>query len=254
MPVYFIRSDQIDRERLRVGEKLEHHLRNVLRLKVGESIILVDETPIRYYAKIVSSHPGPLVLRIEKEERALIKLPHIRLGVGILKRRRMDWLIQKASELGVSRISPLMTERTVVRIPPERHPRQKIRWQKIATEAAQQSCQWRIPEVEAPSSLRHFMSNEARKGFKFLFLERFSPAGSNQKILQAETSASPHDGSLLIGPEGGWSVSEIREAEAAGFIPLSLGAQILRVETAALAALAVIQYEIANGNYRAASV
>lgn len=256
MPVYFIHSDQINQERVRVGEELEHHLRNVLRLKVGESITLVDETPARYHTKIVSARPDPLILKIEKKERSLTKPPpHIHLGIGVLKRGKMEWLVQKAAELGVSRISPLITERTMVRAQPERRQRQKMRWQKIATEAAQQSRQWRIPQIDAPAAnLGNFLSHEPRKGFKFIFLERFSAHRSSQKTLRTETTASPHHGSLLIGPEGGWSTLEMREAETAGFLPLSLGEQTLRAETAALAALAIIQYEIANGNHHTATV
>jgi len=254
MPVYFIRADEVEAGRIRPDKALAHHLRNVLRLNLGESIRVVDETPIRYHTKVVSTHPDPLILEIAKQEPAPEELPSIRLGIGTLKRTKMEWLLQKASELGATQVSPLITERTVVRVQRGRSQHQQVRWQKIMTEAAQQSCQWQIPELSTPCSLSDFLSHEENPGFKFIFLERLSESKETRKSLRAEIEASPKQGALLIGPEGGWSASEIHAAKAAGFRPLSLGTSILRAETAALAALSIIQYEMANGSHRSTGI
>ncbi len=116
MPVYFIRSEQIDQGHVHLDKTLQHHLRNVLRLKVGETVLLVDEYPKRYETRVTASHPQPITLSIESEILPpLQNSPTIRLVVAFIKKDKMDWLLQKATELGVSSFTPLITERTVIR-------------------------------------------------------------------------------------------------------------------------------------------
>ena len=274
MPVYFIRSNQIDQKKIHLDTALEHHLRNVLRLKTGESVLLVDEQPKRYLARVVTTHPLPMTLQIESE--ALPPSDHspkIRLGVALIQREKMDWIVQKATELGAARISPVITARTVVRPDLKRSVHQVTRWGKIALEAAQQSCRWDIPSVDAPVSLQHLFSEPAlpTAAFRFIFAERLSKAAYAPEMEKAavESQASPRSrlremarvmavqknmaapvdsGLLLIGPEGGWTPDELIQAVGLDFFPLSLGERILRTETAVLAALAILNYEISNGN------
>lgn len=284
MPVYFIRSNQIDQKKIHLDTALEHHLRNVLRLKMGEAIFLVDEQRKRYLARVMTTHPKPMTLQIESE--ALPPADHspkIRLGVALIQREKMDWIIQKATELGVARISPVITARTVVRPDPKRSVHQVERWGKIAREAAQQSCRFDIPSVDVPVSLQHLFSEPELQAaaFRFIFAERFAkvPCPSDREKTRerafesgeaAESEGSPRSplaemcrvmavqknralgpvdsGLLLIGPEGGWTSEELTQAIGLDFLPLSLGARILRTETAVLAALAILDYEISNGN------
>lgn len=248
MPIYFIRSDQIKNNRVEINPDLSHHLRDVLRVKVGESLTLIDELPNRYATKVIASYPNPLILEIEHIESSPVSpRPYIHLGIALLKRERMDWVVQKATELGVSRLTPLMTNRTVVKTRSERAMSQQKRWIKIATEASQQSCRWDIPQIDTPIEHNSFLKKKLNGGFRLIFSEnlRSEPL---QKTIQRETARIPNAGILLIGPEGGWEASEISEALEADFVPVSLGEQILRAETAALAALAVVQYEMKNGN------
>jgi len=251
MPVYFIRSDQIHHDRVDVGTELNHHLRNVLRVKRGETITLVDERPRKYLARILNPHSEPITLQIEAETfPPKLDLTSVRLCVGLLKREKMDWIVQKATELGVSRITPLITERTIIRPQAKRTIHQVQRWVKIATEAAQQSCRWNVPSVDVPMDVNLFLGGGQLPGFQFIFSEHLPATACREKI-QNKTAGAIDQGSLLIGPEGGWTLSEIGAAERAGFIPLSLGERILRTETAALAALTIIQYELSNGDHRA---
>ena len=179
MPVYFIRSEQIDQNQVHLDKNLQHHLRNVLRLKVGESILLVDEHPKRYEARVTASHPHPIALSIESETLPpLQNSPTIRLAVALIKKDKMDWLVQKATELGVSRISPLITARTVIRPEMKKTLHQQTRWEKIAREAAQQSCRWDVPCIDAPLSFEALLSEKSEEKndhFQMICTERHMP-------------------------------------------------------------------------------
>ena len=244
MPVYFISSAQIDQKKIEIDRHLAHHLQNVLRVKVGETLLLVDEQPKRYQAKVIESSPGRLLLTIEGEESSIGNRSMVRLGIGMLKGEKMDWLLQKATELGVAVISPLITARVVVKPKSDRLSHQNDRWIKIITEAAQQSGRWEIPQLDPPAVLETFLGG-TNPGFKFIFYEG-APAGPLQKKMKEviDTLPSLFQGTLLIGPEGGWEKSEVDQAIEKGYSVLSLGERTLRAETAALAALSIMQYEI----------
>ncbi len=244
MPVYFIHSDQIDQGIIRLRSALDHHLRTVLRIKVGEHISFVDECPRRYQAKAISIHPGQMAFKIESETlRPTSKFPKIRLCVALIKRDKMDWMVQKATELGVSSISPVLTNRTVVRPDLKRGAQQVERWTKIAMEASQQSCRWDVPTLDRPIGLKTLFAEPPSNRERFIFSEQ-APLSSCKADIEQEFSGSII---LLIGPEGGWTSTELSEGEVAGYRPFSLGEQVLRTETAALAALSIFQYEILNG-------
>jgi 16S rRNA (uracil1498-N3)-methyltransferase len=244
MPVYFIRSEQIHQGKIEIGGDLAHHLKDVLRCREGESILLVDEQPRRYLAKIVGRSSTRLNLEILKaEDPPQRRLPTLRLGLGLLKGEKMDWVLQKATELGVMRISPLQTARTTVAPKSERLERQRGRWMKIVLEAAQQSGRWDIPQVDPPSDFRTFLAETASSAFKLIFWEEASPSPL-RPLLMAALQPSETQGTILIGPEGGLEKSEIEEARRIGYQVLSLGPRILRAETAVMAALAIVQYEL----------
>jgi 16S rRNA (uracil1498-N3)-methyltransferase len=250
MPVYFISSGQIDQKKVEIHHgPLAHHLQDVLRVKVGETLLLVDEQPRRYRAKVIDASPGRLLLHIEGEEPPARSRAMIRLGIGLLKGEKMDWVLQKTTELGVGSISPLITRRVVAKPKSDRFAHQHERWKKIVTEAAQQSGRWEIPAVDLPTDLEDFLE-EATPGFKFIFYEA-APAAPLQKKLKPALEACLPDsffqGTVLIGPEGGWEKSEVDLAIQKGYSALSLGERTLRAETAALAALSIIQYEIEGG-------
>lgn len=246
MPVYFISSSQIDQKKIEIGERLAHHLQDVLRVKVGERLLLVDEQPKRYHARVIELLPGRLVLTIESEERAVPNRSMIRLGIGLLKGEKMDWVLQKATELGAAVLSPLLTKRVIARPNRDRFPHQRERWKKIITEAAQQSGRWGVPRIDFPVDLETFLA-ESAPGFKLIFYESAPPGPLQRKMKEAIDAllrSSSLQGTLLIGPEGGWEESEVDQAIQKGYSILSLGERTLRAETAALAALSIVQYEI----------
>ncbi len=205
---------------------------------------MVDEQPKRYTARLVESRPARLTLEVLQEEiPPRFPLPTLHLGIGLLKGEKIEWILQKATELGVARITPLITERAVIRPKADRLAHQHERWNKIVTEAAQQSARWTLPVLDQPTELLAFLTRTAGYGLKLIFWEGM-PAQSPRRRIAAAIASDPREGVLLIGPEGGWEKAEVDAAGAMGYQALSLGTRILRAETAALAALAVVQYEI----------
>ncbi|MFY9269962.1 MAG: RsmE family RNA methyltransferase [Candidatus Manganitrophaceae bacterium] len=244
MPVYFIHSSQVVDRRIVIEDRLAHHLCSVLRIQKGETLFLVDERPKRYTGRVIESDRLRLMVEIVGEEDPPLFLrPFLHLGVGLLKGEKIDWVLQKATELGAARISFLTTKRTVIQPKQERAARQHDRWAGITLEAAQQSSRWTVPEVDPVLPLDDFLAVTAHYGLKFAFWEG-AAAESLPMAIRSVLGAAPREGALLIGPEGGWEKGEVEAAGRAGFHPLSLGTTILRAETAALAALAILQYEI----------
>jgi 16S rRNA (uracil1498-N3)-methyltransferase len=154
MPVYFIQSKQITGQQVQITGELAHHLRNVLRVRTGETLDVVDENRCRYRITLSELTPHQLLGHIQAtEEPRNVPSLKITLAQALLKSPKMDWVLQKATELGADAILPIVTERTVARPRKERESHQRQRWQKIAKEAAQQCGRVDIPEVNASVSL-----------------------------------------------------------------------------------------------------
>lgn len=158
----------------------------------------------------------------------------------------MDWVIQKATELGVAGVIPLLSARVIVRPRTGRLPAQVARWQRIALEAAQQSEQWAVPSVSPPQNLTEFLARHCPDSHRLFLTERATGQAPDLGPGQALTKVPLPSGSrpglvIVVGPEGGWTQEERDRASAAGWTAVTLGPRILRAETAALAALSVLQ-------------
>ncbi len=206
---------------------------------------LVDEARNRYDVTVSALFPDRLVTKIvSKKEADPPQTPQLHLGIALLKGDRTDWAIQKGVELGAARISVLTTRYVAIKIPNDKMARQQKRWFEIAKEAAQQSERLEIPEIDPPSTLSSFLEKTNSTDLKLLFWEKeasflsFREAIESGKVAKAETCA------VLIGPEGGWEKGEVDQAIGKGYISVSLGKRPLRAETATLAALSILQYEI----------
>lgn len=212
----------------------------VMRLHPGDPLEVFSNGH-RYECRLSAILPDGVQLQIIRElpvpVRSKIKL---NLGQAIPKGEKFDWLIQKATELGVSEIFPLITERTVVR-PGESRSRIQ-RWNEIADQAAGQSENAFPPLIHPPQGLFNYLRCE-HSGLK-LFLHEREGAKSLKEILQ--TQQNPTEITYLVGPEGGWSQAETKGIEESGFEKVHLGSRILRSETAGLALTAIIQYELGD--------
>ena len=213
-----------------------NHITRVLRLERGDPLTVFDGSGGEHAARVEEFRKGAVIVTVG--ERSAIdpesRLP-LTLAQGVSRGERMDWVVQKATELGVTRIVPVLTERTVVKLDSRQSERKLQHWQGIAVAACEQSGRTRIPDVAPPVDLHDFLrqSREAR-AVRILL----SPAGT-QRVNDLLTP----DGGLivLIGPEGGLAESEQRAALDAGFLAMRMGPRVLRTETAAVAALTLLQ-------------
>ncbi|MES1943857.1 hypothetical protein PC39_07069 [Salinisphaera sp. PC39] len=214
------------------GDKA-HHLRNVLRLRAGDGVILFDGGGGEYDATVADLGRGLIELSVDRYRPAHRESPlRLVLAQGIARGDRMDFAVAKAVELGVHAIRPLFTDKGQVRLDGERLARKLSHWRRVAESAAEQSGRERVPEVQEPTPLGDWLA--VAPGTTRLVLD---PAAESGPASLPRTV----DACLLIGPESGLSGAELEAASAAGFSRIRLGPRVLRTETAGPAALAILQ-------------
>jgi 16S rRNA (uracil1498-N3)-methyltransferase len=217
-----------------------HHLARVVRLRPGESVEITDGQQL-VLAEVKSAKGGQVEFAVLKRLETPASPFPIVLQMSIFKFARLEWIIEKASELGVRSIVPVaagFSEGGLVRAASKRHDR----WRKIAEEAAQQSRRLNAPEVEQPVSFQEAL--ESARGPLRLFLDTGSRPLKDMRG-GTENEASDDPAYLLVGPEGGWMDTEREQARGAGYESVALGAGILRAETAAIAAVSILSHLLA---------
>jgi 16S rRNA (uracil1498-N3)-methyltransferase len=222
---------------------LFNHLTHSLRHRVNDRLKLVDEKQRSYSARITRIEPSGLEAEVRESAELPEPLsPRLILAQALIKKNRMDLVIEKATELGVSEIVPLITERTVVHPSDERLDRQIGRWEKIILEAAQQSERPSLPKILPPVEFGAFLRTASPKpGLFFREGETRTLKSSLASLLPAAAGSAFL---MLIGPEGGWSQNEIALSAEKGYISVSLGPRTLRSETAVITAVTLCQYEL----------
>ena len=218
------------------------HISKVLRMGPGDQFILVDRNGARFLASIKSASPREVWVALMKSLPKPSPSPvQIFLCQALLKSRQMDYLIQKTSELGVNRILPFSSERTVVNVKSDRTDNKLRHWREIAHGAATQSDRGAPAQIGLLSSFEELIQQwKKEKVFKVILWEE-EEAKDLKAVLRASGPAKTVVG--IVGPEGGFSKEEIQAARDAGFISVSLGRRVLRAETAALTLIAIVQYE-----------
>jgi 16S rRNA (uracil1498-N3)-methyltransferase len=230
MPRFYCPTPLASGQLLELPRGAARHVQ-VLRLQPGAGITLFNGAGGEFDAVI--EHMGRSEMRvlvaqhraIEREARRAVHL-----ALGIPANERMDWLVEKAAELGVASIQPLLSERSVLKLSGERAGKKRAHWQSIAIAACEQCGRNRVPPLHTVLALEQWLAQPREPGLFWLL----SPAGG-APAWPRDTDASPL--TLLSGPEGGLTAAEEERAQAAGFVPASLGPRILRAETAPLAAL-----------------
>lgn len=219
---------------IQLEEGAARHLTSVLRMVQGQNIILFDGRGGEYNAELTDVKKGAarakVDLFIDADRESPLK---IELAIGISRGERMDWIVQKATELGVTGITPLFTERCEVKLNAERLGKKTRHWQQVAVSACEQCQRNTLPVIQPAVSLEHYLST-AREGLKLVLHHR-----SSQRL--DEMRNQNNYVTLLVGPEGGLSEREISLATSAGFSPLAIGPRVLRTETAPLATISIIQ-------------
>lgn len=210
------------------------HLVRVLRLGLGDPVTLFNGDGFDYAARISSLSKKAAEAQVLTQCRVENESDlHLTLAQGIARGEKMDLILQKATELGVARIAPVVTERTEVRLDNERAAKRMLHWRGVVVAACEQSGRARIPEVMEPQTLANF-AGDATPGLRFI-LDPLAEKGIADAGIEPGQRVT-----LLIGPEGGLSERDRLVLRAAGYQGLRLGPRILRTETAGLAALAAI--------------
>lgn len=216
-----------------LSDAAAHYLTAVLRLEQGAALVLFNGDGRQYRGEITAVNKRSVQVLLGNAESPATESPlRTVLGLGISRGERMDYAIQKSTELGVNEIAPLFTEHCEVKLSGERGDKRQQHWQQIAISACEQSGRVRVPQVLAPQSLAAWMKSAS--GLRLVLDHEESGRLDGPRPAQGV--------SLLIGPEGGLSAAEIAQAKTHGFAGIALGNRVLRTETAPVAALSVLQY------------
>lgn len=211
------------------------HAIQVLRLNPGEPLMLFNGAGGEYLARLEQVSKRTASVQIESFSATDTESPaHITLAQAIIKPDKMDFALQKAAELGVSAIQPLLTQRSVVRIGKDKTDKKLRHWEGVITAACEQCGRTRLPAIHAPLKLEDWLQHGA-PGTRFILAPGPYPR------IHALPQELPAPLSLITGPEGGFTGEEVANCLQAGVTPVSLGPRILRAETASLAALALLQ-------------
>ena len=220
-----------------------HHATRVMRLKEGDRCEVFDGAGRAAVAKVSYARGSQLQLEVEELLPPNPPIANITLALAIPKGGNMELIVQKAVELGVSRIVPLISERTIVRLDARDAAAKTAKWQRTVLEACKQCGVNTLPVVEAPQSYNSFLQRTDLPGLR-LQCAIVPHAKPLREVLEQARSAGETAATLLIGPEGDFSPAEYAAAEQAGYAPTSLGPIILRVETAVFMAAAATRYAL----------
>jgi 16S rRNA (uracil1498-N3)-methyltransferase len=212
-----------------------HHIAKVLRMRAGDSVVLFDGSGQDYTGAISEVSKKTVLVELSQVNTSTAESPlRITLWHGICRGGRMDYVVQKATELGVHAIQPVFTSRGVVRLDKKRAEKRLLHWQKIAIGAAEQSGRSRLPNIHEPCSLTDSLTCLDHEGLAVMLdpngIKGFGELAINSTAL-----------TLLTGPEGGFTEEECAAAQEAGFQLVSLGPRVLRTETAPVVALGIAQ-------------
>ena len=212
-----------------------YHVARVLRMREGAPLAVFDGSGQDFRAEVARVSGDQVIVRLGDPTAGAPESPlRITLLQGVSRSERMDWTLQKATELGVAAIAPVLTSRSVVRLDEKQALKKQGHWRGIVIAACEQCGRSTIPQVAAPVALRDYLAGTRREGLRLAL----SPAAPGSL---AGLASLPSKVELLIGPEGGLDDDELLAAQKAGFTVVRLGPRVLRTETAAVVALTVLQ-------------
>jgi 16S rRNA (uracil1498-N3)-methyltransferase len=225
-----------------------HHARDVLRMRVGEKLVIFNGRGREITAEIVDLGSNEIGLRKLHEAETPPLQCRIVLGQAIPKGKNMDLIVQKAVEIGATEIAPIISDRTIVQVGSESAAQKQSKWRQIAVEAAKQCGQNWLPHVHAPRKLSELFSVVAAESFDLQLIGSLQPGARHLKQVLADYSNEhqrpPRSVLMLVGPEGDFTPAELALARRHGCQPITLGPIVLRVETAAIYCLSILSYEL----------
>lgn len=241
MPRFYVAPEACGGSRITLGPAEALHATRVLRLGVGADVTVLDGQGRRLECEILAVEKRAVSLRVCRTHTESMPQPRLTLVQSVLKARPMDWLIQKATELGVTRIVPVLTERTVPDFPSAEAGRKRAKWETVAIEALKQCGLPWLPQIEPPQPLARFL--EAGFPGAASLVGALTPQVQRLRtVLETRFPAGSEPGELglWLGPEGDFTEAELAAIQAAGAFPVSLGPRVLRSETASITMLAVL--------------
>jgi 16S rRNA (uracil1498-N3)-methyltransferase len=231
---------------VQLGGREAHHALHVLRLKPGDAALVLDGAGNEFSCLVESASRDSLSLRIKKRNFVPPPPCAITLYVGIPRGKIIESIIQKSVELGARRIAPLLTERSVTRLDAKDAAQKREQWQQVAIEAMKQCGAARLPEVETPATVQNCLKQKGNLNLELvgsLQKERRHPRDVFREYEKAN-GRLPQSAGIWIGPEGDFSPEELKTIQDSGAQPISLGNLVLRVETAAIYCLSMLNYEL----------
>lgn len=237
--------EQVEDGLIRITGSDVNHIKNVLRIKQGEEMLVSDGTGRDYLCQAEEIAGQEVTVRILETEEEGRELPsRIWLFQGLPKSDKMEFIIQKAVELGAAGIVPVSTRNTVVKLDPKKEEAKVKRWQAIAESAAKQSKRSLVPRVSGIMTLKEAFDYVESQGFSVRLIPYEHEAGMDGTKTELDAAGPGQDIAVFIGPEGGFDEREIELALSKGVRPISLGRRILRTETAGLALLSVLMMRL----------
>jgi 16S rRNA (uracil1498-N3)-methyltransferase len=236
---FILPPDAIATGRPLLDKKESHHAKNVLRVKEGEVVELLDGKGGAFRAVVAGFEDGRVALTVDKRKEGKSSSVEISLSCAVIKPERMEWMLEKACELGVTAWAPVLAARGVVKLSKERWEAKTGRWTKIAAASCKQCGLARVPEVKSPVPFKE--AAERIKEHDLALFPTLERAGKDlHEVLEKHGSAKKVI--VFIGPEGDWTPEETDRALAAGAVPVSLGSLVLRAETAGLYTVSALRY------------
>jgi 16S rRNA (uracil1498-N3)-methyltransferase len=237
---FYVPQPRLEKGMLKVEGEEVKHIRKVLRLTEGDEITVFDGLGKEFEGTIVEEGLSSVVIRVKSVYPSKRDSPlEVTLAQSLLKGEKMDYLIQKATELGVKEIMPFLSSRSVPLLEKSKKLKRHHRWERIAIEASKQCGRGVVPMIEFLQDYSEMLQKASPNALRLILSER-----EGIKLKETlERSKEKKEIFFVIGPEGGFSQGEVDEAKRAGFIPVTLGKRILRAETASLCFLSIVQYE-----------
>jgi 16S rRNA (uracil1498-N3)-methyltransferase len=240
MPRFYVPQPRIERGMLRIEGNEVKHIRRVLRLKAGDEITVFNGSGKEYEGTIVEEGPSSVLIMIQnilpsQRESHL----EITLAQSLLKGEKMEYLIQKATELGAKEIIPFFSSRSVPLLEKSRGLKRYHRWERIVIEASKQCGRGLVPDIRPLQDYSEMLQAAHRDSLRLILWE-----GEGARLKEVlEGSKEKRRIFFIVGPEGGLTPDEVEQAKRTGFFPVTLGERILRSETASLCLLSILQYE-----------
>jgi 16S rRNA (uracil1498-N3)-methyltransferase len=240
---YFVNKPAKD-ERFYIDTEDRHHIVKVLRMQIGDQIICVDPEGKSAVCRIAEFTDEQVVADVVQWEEVVSELPiTVTVASGLPKGDKLEWIIQKGTELGAHEFIPFTAHRSVVKWDEKKAGKKIERWQKIAKEAAEQSHRSFLPEVVSPVSFKNLLEKSQNYSYKLVAFEEESKNGETSRFASTLKQIQKGESLLVVfGPEGGLTEEEVQQLKKHDFVLCGLGPRILRTETAPLYTLAAISY------------